>query len=776
MGMQMPILLFFWIKMEAGMSDHFRERSTRDYHQKQLFTKEELERRESLCTHEDPPFCAAACPLKLDVKAMLDAASQGDFQKARGMLEHITPFPGILAGGCEAPCRRVCRRCEVDEAVNIPAVERAIMHYSEAPRSRGLLKFRKKQKIAVFGTELFTLALAAEAAGKKYTVTFFTEAEDHEDLIRRCADLSQDVLAEQVSLLKKMDMKICFKTEISRQFMIEEEKNHDIICASSMLKEEEVDPITLCDSEMRIFPSGKNEFGHVLQAFFDARRAAVSIDRMAQKLDPHNTRGQEGPVESHLYTDLKYIPQEEAVRENGLYTKEECIREAARCIQCECVECFRGCAYLRTFKRYPRILTREIYNNTGIIMGDHMMNKALNSCALCGQCTVTCPNGYDMGEICRLARENMVDTRKMSLAVHEFALLDMLFSNGEGFLARKQPGYEKCRYVYFPGCQANGIAPQTVYRTYQDLCERAEGGTALMLGCCSVIARWAGRREMYEEQTAFLKEEMHRLGDPIIISGCPTCMKTLREHFPQVIGLWDVLAEIGLPEDHGTCHEEIIVHDACGARNDPDTQNRIRTLAAELGCSLQEKEWTRDETGCCGYGGLVSYVNREIADEMARECISEDPEKTYLTYCMACRDRLRRQGARAMHYTELIYDQPADDMPDLSRRRRNRLMLRQQLLKEIWKEEIMEEKPGFTYEISDEVRMKMEDRMILESDLVQTIAEYRRTGMAVCSENDNVLTTTCRLGNVSFWIRFQEEGDHYRILSAYSHRMTVRVR
>lgn len=757
------------------MTDHFKERSTRDYHQKQLFTKEELEQREKLCKYEDPPFCSAACPLKLDVKTMLKEVSEGSFEKARSCLEHISSFPEILSYGCDAPCTKKCRRNELDATVNIPAIERAIMHYSIGPKGKGLLKFRKRQKIGIFGTELFTLVLAAELANKKYPLTFYTEADDVEDLLNRCIQLPQDISERQIRIIRSLDMKICFGQKIDDVFFEEEREQYDIVCASETLKKEKTDPVTLCDSRNAVFPSDEKRYGKVLHAFFDARRAAVSVERLAQNLDPHNTRPAEGETESHLFTNLNYIPEEPAIIENGIYSKEECIKEASRCIQCECVECFRGCAYLRAFKRYPRILTREIYNNTGIIMGDHMMNKAMNSCTLCGQCTVTCPNGYDMGEICRLARENMVDTRKMSLAVHEFALLDMLFSNQEGFLCRKQPGYDTCRYVYFPGCQANGIAPLTVYKTYQDLMNRVDGGVALLLGCCSVIAKWAGRKELYEEQIAFLKEQMQALGNPVIIAGCPTCKTSLQEIFT-VKGLWKVLQETGLPEDCKKINEEVIVHDACGARSDPDTQEEIRAIALEIGCQVKETKWSKDLTGCCGYGGLVSYVNKEVADLMAKDCIKEDKEHTYLTYCMACRDRLHRQGVKAVHYAELLYDQKADDMPSLSQKRKNRLSLKQKLMKEVWKEESMEETVPFTYECSDEVRNKMEERMILESDLIQTLVNYRENHAAVYNEADDTLTAMHRIGNVSFWIRFKEKENHYTILSAYSHRMTVRIR
>ena len=113
----------------------------------------------------------------------------------------------------------------------------------------------------------------------------------------------------------------------------------------------------------------------------------------------------------------------------------------------------------------------------------------------------------------------MVTTGKMPLAPHEFALMDMVFSNGEAFLCRSQPGYEKCKYVFFPGCQATAIAPATVRAAYLDLCQRLEGGVALMLGCCGAICDWAGRYEMYDDTVRFLNEKLTQLGNPVVIAG-----------------------------------------------------------------------------------------------------------------------------------------------------------------------------------------------------------------------------------------------------------------
>ena len=70
--------------------------STHVYRQKRMFSKEELEAIEHLCVHEQPPYCNAACPLKLDTKAMVAAVAAGDFDKALALYDKVTPFPHIL--------------------------------------------------------------------------------------------------------------------------------------------------------------------------------------------------------------------------------------------------------------------------------------------------------------------------------------------------------------------------------------------------------------------------------------------------------------------------------------------------------------------------------------------------------------------------------------------------------------------------------------------------------------------------------------------------------
>ena len=748
--------------------------STHVYRQKQLFSKEELEARESLCVHEQPAYCNAACPLKLDTKAMMAALAAGDFNKALQLYEKITPFPYILSAGCEAPCEGKCKLCSLGEGISIRELEAAALRYGEREKKKGLLR-KKTKKVAVYGADLFSLFLAGELAKKMYPVTMYCSEADAAELISACVPvLPEDVRDASAADLNKIDIKFEWNADPAAMYG-ETASKFDLICASYSVARQLYPDLAVDEAVMVCRENNliTGQTSGVLDAAFGAKKAALSADRLAQNLDPSNTRGEEGSVETRLYTNTAGVAPSNRI---PVVDRDSAVAEAARCIQCHCDECIKGCAYLQHFNKFPRILTREIYNNVSIIMGDHMMNKPINACSLCGQCSILCPNGYDMAEICHMARANMVYTGKMSLAVHEFALMDMVFSNDEAFLCRKQPGYDTCKYVFFPGCQATAIAPATVRAAYLDLCERLEGGVALMLGCCGAICDWAGRYEMHADTIAFLGTKLLDLGNPIVIAGCPTCKKELdKNESVEVQGIWEILEAVGLPEKAQRLEKPIAIHDACGARGDRDTQDAIRRIAEAMGCTVESTEYDRDKSPCCGYGGLTQYTNREVAKKMTDKCL-ERSDLPYLSYCMACRDRFAREGRESMHLLELVYGTAADHCPDISEKRYNRLSLKNTLLEEVWNEEVESMDLGFTLEYTPEAIEMMDERMILKTDVIRVMQTLRETGEAVLDGETGLCVTRARLGNVTFWVKYTETETGYLVHRAYSHRMKVMTR
>ncbi|MPN51869.1 hypothetical protein SDC9_199519 [bioreactor metagenome] len=141
---------------------------------------------------------------------------------------------------------------------------------------------------------------------------------------------------------------------------------------------------------------------------------------------------------------------------------------------------------------------------------------------------------------------------------------------------------------------------------------------------------------------------------------------------------------------------------------------------------------------------------------------------------MACRDRFLREGHESMHILELVYGPLAKTPPDISEKRRNRLSLKNRLLLEMWGENVMEKNCGFPLEITAEARAQMDDRMILETDVLAVMNAYRESGDAIFDEEANLLIARRRVGNVTFWVKFEEIDGGYVVRGAYSHRMTVK--
>ena len=754
-----------------------QERGSTHVYKVNKISKEEMESMVTRCVYEEAPFCSAACPLKLDVRAMLKAAAAGDFKKALQLYEKAAPFPLIVSAGCEAPCEKKCRLSERGDGIAVREIEAAVSRCGKQSRLGSIFRTKKKKTAAILGSGLFPLFLAGELEKKAYPVTVFCEQENPEDFLRCAAGfLDDEAFRMELGRLKGKDIQFSFGCRIDAAFLEEKRQRFDMVCVSesildALLPDSTVIPeLMYCEEEKLIACRGEG----VMAAAVGAKKAALTADRLAQNLDPRSMRGTEDPFESRLYTDLDEAKALTRIPKSGArYTEAEAAEEAKRCIQCHCEECMKSCAYLEHYKKYPGLLAREIYNNTQIIMGDHQLNKPMNACTLCGQCTAVCPNGFDMARVCASARRNMVSTDKMPLAPHEFALMDMLFSNGDAFLSRLQPGKEQCRFVFFPGCQAAAVAPATVRAAYLDLCARLSGGVALMLGCCGAICDWAGRYEMQDSTRAFLLSELSKLGDPVVIAGCPTCRKELSELTGrEVKGIWEILDEIGLPDGAKGMDRPAALHDACGARGDARTQETVRRLAEKLGVTLTETPYSGDRAPCCGYGGLTAYANPEVADEITQKALSRS-DAPYVSYCMACRDRFARQGRESRHLLELVYGTDAGSPPDISEKRWNRLSLKNELLQELWLEEPKEMKLDYELNYTDEARKLMDGRMILTDDVIAVLDAFRENGEAI-EDEDGLLVARHRVGNATFWVKFSMAGDNgYLVHRAWSHRMNV---
>ena len=210
-----------------------QERGSTHVYKVNKISKEEMDAMTARCVYEQPPFCRAACPLKLDVRAFMKAAADGDFKKALQLYEKVAPFPLILSAGCEAPCEGKCRLGEIGDAVAIRAVEAAVARFGEASKLGGVFRMKKRKTVAVLGADLFTLLLAGELEKKAYPITVFCEQGDLESYLRVCAPFLRDVsFALELKRLKGKDIQFEFDSRPDAAFYEDKKKSFDVLCAS----------------------------------------------------------------------------------------------------------------------------------------------------------------------------------------------------------------------------------------------------------------------------------------------------------------------------------------------------------------------------------------------------------------------------------------------------------------------------------------------------------------------------------------------------------------
>ncbi len=754
--------------------------------------QEKLRELEQKCIQECRPPCTAACPVHVDVRSVTGHIVRGDLDAALKVLRKALPFPYIIGSICDQPCARVCNRGSTGGSIQIAALERACAEAGPGRVNIPLLPSRGK-RIAVIGGGLSGLTAAFDLRKKGYSVTVFEKVDRPGGSLWSAAGnrVDADRGEQELSIIADMGAEVHINTASNPDAVSGFDAVY--IAAGAGSYAPAVDSVTYeVAGREGVFAGGSllradGTFSPILSVA-DGRRAAVSIDRYLQGASLTAARAGEGSQQSILYTNLDEVePVTPCVPEDpakGL-TREEAQREAARCLQCQCLECVKVCPYLESFEGYPKKYIREIYNNLSIVMGMRKSNKLINSCSLCGLCAEVCPNGLNMAEVCSAARRTMVGQKRMPPSAHDFALRDMLFANSDScMLTSAGPGNEQCSYVFFPGCQLCASAPEHVVSAYNVLRDALDGDAGIMLGCCGTPADWAGRDDLCEQVRQDLASRHRQLGSPAIIIACPSCSRSLGKLLPdaETVSLWQMLDDrfFSVAPEQQKFANTVSIHDPCSARHDAGLHDSVRSIVKKAGCAIEELPLSRHKTTCCSYGGLMWFANFGVARKVIEQRVRESPAD-YITYCSMCRDLLASQGKNCLHLLDLLFEKDLHvrgmrQCPGWSQRRENRARLKNILRTQIEHSDMDESMHTAEPELLIEPDMQaiLDKRFILIDEARQVIAAAERTGRKLVSSATGHSLAYSKIGSVTCWIEYSGPNEGaYRIHNAYSHRMEI---
>ncbi|WP_321400623.1 pyridine nucleotide-disulfide oxidoreductase/dicluster-binding protein [Maridesulfovibrio sp.] len=743
---------------------------------------------EARCTQEEPPKCKARCPLHVDGREFCRLLAAGQIDKAWAILCKTMPFPAITARICDGDCQNDCLRAQKGGGIELAALERfAAENAKRSPIIRALPP--RGKTIAVFGAHLSGLTAAWDLGKKGFAVKLFCKSkfEGYSEL--PAERINEKIFEKELDQLGKMNVSFVEESPLDAETVLAALDNFDAVfadpwvCDSDALGLKQLDKATLESEKEFLFAASKTNAKSTVQIIALGRKGALSIERKLQNASLTAGRDRDAPFETRLFTNISKVEELSPVTVPAEGYSEELAREeASRCLLCECMECVNNCAFLKEFKSYPKAYARQIYNNASIVMGTRMANTMINSCMLCGLCEKLCPEDFPMQDLCLEARQGLVEKGHMPPSAHEFAFRDMDFADSSSCaLVKHQPGTEKSKQAFFPGCQLSASDPGAIERTYAHLCSELDGGTGLMLRCCGAPADWAGRKEMFEQKMMSLRNDWELLGRPQIIAACPSCIESLHKGLPEadVVSLWTILNTSVKQLDQHPETKLLSLQDPCSARNNQELMSDVRMLLNGLDVTFDEPELSGTLTECCGFGGLLANANEPLSRKAA-ERRAGNLDHDGVTYCAMCRDMLAKAGKRCRHILDIIFPDDNDDpagriAPGYSARRENRVRLKESLLRKVWDEqpEPRNDYESVAVEFTEEALSMMEERRILLSDVQKTLhAKRDSTQVLVNSETGHNLVQF-RPVTVTYWVEYEMDGGTYLVHRVWSHRMRV---
>lgn len=215
------------------------------------------------------------------------------------------------------------------------------------------------------------------------------------------------------------------------------------------------------------------------------------------------------------------------------------------------------------------------------------------------------------------------------------------------------------RKGFMAGCALSSYSPIGVKKSIEYL-KTAYPNISVIQKCCGKPTKAIGQRDKFEERYNLLLDDIKYCELDEMIVGCQNCYKILNqsEGF-KTISLWQILAEVGLPENiKGKAKNSDVVfsiHDSCSTRNYKEIHNGIRTILNELGYKVSEPEKTRENTRCCGFGGMIAPVNPKLSRKVRERRVNDFKTDHIVTYCAACRQAMTLGGGSAWHILDLIW-------------------------------------------------------------------------------------------------------------------------
>ncbi|MFG1690856.1 NAD(P)-binding protein [Gemmatimonadota bacterium] len=188
---------------------------------------------------EKRPPCTDTCPSGNSIRSFLTTIAQAErlgksedqaFKEAWEIYTNTSPFPAVCGRVCPAPCETGCNRKELEGAVSINKVERAVGDFgldNDIPLVK-LSEEQQSQKIAIVGGGPSGFSCAYQMARRGYAVTVFEAMDKPGGMLRWGIPgyrLPEEILDGEIQKILDLGVELKCGVKIGQDVSLDELKN-----------------------------------------------------------------------------------------------------------------------------------------------------------------------------------------------------------------------------------------------------------------------------------------------------------------------------------------------------------------------------------------------------------------------------------------------------------------------------------------------------------------------------------------------------------------------
>lgn len=314
-------------------------------------------------------------------------------------------------------------------------------------------------------------------------------------------------------------------------------------------------------------------------------------------------------------------------------------------------------------------------------------------CTFCGQCRETCSTDIDTLEMWRKIRERIAFKNKQPANLQKMSRSIQVHKNITGdeesvreiWLDTLDEEYKsligkKAAVLYFAGCTGSLFpAANKIPQSFVQILKKADVDFTLLGAqeeCCGFPLVGCGEFAKGRDLITSNVDKIVELGVKKVLTTCPSCYRTIKDDWPQILGGRLPFAVMHASEfleklicagqiEFTEFTQEVTYHDPCDLGRNAGIYEAPRNVIKSIpGVTLLELAKNRKNCDCCGGGGNLEAIEPDLVEQIALTKLRQVEKrgvKTVISSCQQCKRTLANAAKknkiklRVWDLTELVF-------------------------------------------------------------------------------------------------------------------------